>query len=621
MFANSHWIWADVPQKNDQFVRFRAQFDAPAEAGAATLYIAAETKYYLYLNGRLVVFDGGLHRDSVPGCGYYDEVSLHPVPGKNTLLIDVWFWGNGGRNNVAFPQAGVLFACEKLRLYSGAHTESGVLQAYFQPGGEQPSGLYGGYSIGFDARLDRVEYDRSRVVGEYGAPPFQTPRRRPIPLFRFGKNTAAHYERAGQTYTVNLPYAMQFSPYLRVRAQGGELIDVRSDRYCVRGGPGDTDNVYRGHRYEYICKPGEQEYSGYNYLFGEQINFTVPAGVEVLALGYRESGYDCDIVGLPVTEDPLLNRLLQKCARTLLVCMRENFMDCPDRERGQWIGDVSVQAPQVFFCLSKSAVLLLRKAIVDFIELRKGPVLGGNVPGDHFSELPAQSLHAISEVGMIAHYYEATRELSVLRLAFEPAIEYLRLWEMGADGLIVSRPGDWNWLDHNFNIDQKVLENCWYYSALKFARSMGEALQDDRFDAFLQARIESIEAHFESEFWRGDGYASGETMDDRANALAVVVGLAAAAHAPKIRNVLVTVFNATTYMEGYVLEALCRLGYREDAYRRMMARYYPLIVNENSTLWEDFFLLGSKNHAWSGAPLSIVCRYFRDRFCGQEKGG
>ena len=63
-------------------------------------------------------------------------------------------------------------------------------------------------------------------------------------------------------------------------------------------------------------------------------------------------------------------------------------------------------------------------------------------------------------------------------------------------------------------------------------------------------------------------------------------------------------------MEGYVLEALCRIGYKEDAFKRMLSRYYPLIVNENSTLWEDFYQLGTKNHAWSGAPLIIVSKYF-----------
>ena len=289
--------------------------------------------------------------------------------------------------------------------------------------------------------------------------------------------------------------------------------------------------------------------------------------------------------------------------------MRENFMDCPDRERGQWIGDVSVQAPQVFICLSESAKALLRKAIVDFITLRKGDVLVGNVPGDNYSELPAQSLNAISELGMLANYYANTKEKEILELAFEPAVAYLKLWEMGEDGFIVTREGNWNWFDHNYNIDDKVLENCWYYSALKYALFMGQELNDGRYTEFLTERKASIEKAFEKAFWTGKGYSSGKVMDDRANAMAVLSGLAKEEHYAQLREVLVTVFNATTYMEGYVLEALCRMGYKEDAYLRMISRYYPLIVNENTTLWEDFYLLGTKNHAWSGAPLTIVSRY------------
>ena len=220
------------------------------------------------------------------------------------------------------------------------------------------------------------------------------------------------------------------------------------------------------------------------------------------------------------------------------------------------------------------------------------------------------SLFVENEVGMLANYYAGTKDIEILRSAFEPVIAYLQLWEMGEDNLIRTRPGNWNWFDHNFNIDDKVLENCWYYSALKFALFMAAELGDRRFNQFLQDRKESIENNFERAFWNGAAYASGAVTDDRANAMAVLVGLADQRHTQAIRDVLVSVFNATTYMEGYVLEALCVLGYKQDAYRRMMSRYYPLIINENSTLWEDFFILGSRNHAWSGAPLTIVSRYF-----------
>ena len=613
MLKKGKWIWADAVQKNNQFVRFKKKLNA-FESKTYLFQIACETKYYLYVNSKLVVFDGGLHRESTKGNGYFDELPLELKEGENELLIDVWYWGNGGRNNSAFPVAGVLFACEELNVYSDENTESGELQAYYDTQGEAPSYLYGGYNIGFDANRDLVDYKKSKIVGEYAAEPFGIPEKRPIPMFRFGENVKAEYRKEGNRYFVKLPYAMQFSPYFKVRARGGEVIDIRSDRYFVHGGPGDTESVYRGQRYEYICRTGEQEYSGYNYIFGESILFTMGEGVEVIELGYRESGYDCDIRDLPKTEDALLNRLLEKCARTLKVCMRENFMDCPDRERGQWIGDVSVQSPQVFLCLSESAQLLLKKAIFDFIRLRKGDVLVGNVPGDNYSELPAQSLNAIGESGMIATYYANTKDKEILQLAYAPIVAYLKLWDMGKDGFIVTREGNWNWFDHNFNIDTKVLENCWYYSAVKFALYMQNELKESADHAFLQSRKESIETHFEKAFWTGRGYSSGNVTDDRANAMAVLSGLAREEHKKQIREVLLTVFNSTIYMEGYVLEALCKLGYKEDAYKRMMSRYYPLIVNENSTLWEDFFLLGTKNHAWSGAPLTIVNRYFKELF-------
>lgn len=53
-------------------------------------------------------------------------------------------------------------------------------------------------------------------------------------------------------------------------------------------------------------------------------------------------------------------------------------------------------------------------------------------------------------------------------------------------------------------------------------------------------------------------------------------------------------------MENYVLLALGHMGYVEDAYRRMVSRYYNLAMNQNSTLWEDFTILGTKTTPGAG---------------------
>lgn len=618
MFEKAHWIWCDGQSIPNDRANFFVDFYMEEVPEKAVLSVGCETKYWMFVNGELIVYDGGLFRESLPGCGYYDKVDIAPWlhKGENHIALHVWYFGNGGRNNTCCGKPGILFSCDALGIASGKNTLCERDTAYYTTKEQNPSYLYGGHNVGYDARVRPFALcpvpenaHSAQALGEYGGAPWGKLYERPVPLIRFCARRTLPCTKNGQTYHVKLPYAMQFAPWFRVRARGGEVLDVRSDRYAVNGGPGDA-NRYFGHRAEYICREGEQEFEMLDWIFGEELVLTVPGGVEVIALGVRESCFNCETTGHFECDDARVNRLFEKCVRTLRVCMRENYMDCPDRERGQWIGDVSVQAPQVAYLLDANAMRLLRKAICNFINLRKGDRLVGNVPGDNYCELPSQSLNAIGEWGMIASYYAATKDKSVFELAFEPCVNYLKLWETDEDGMLLPRQGDWRWFDHLYNVDAPVLEHCWYYSAVKYLLFMAETLGDSRFTSFLQERKSAIETHFDARYWKGDRYAGSDFVDDRANAMAVLSGLCPRDRYPKIRYLLMSVFNSSTYMENYVLTALCEMGYKEDAFRRMMCRYQPLIDNENSTLWEDFFHLGTRNHAWTGAPATILFRYF-----------
>ena len=615
------WIWPSAEFTRNQRANFFFEAEVDTIPATAEAVIGCETRYWLFVNGVLAVFEGGLFRESTPGDGYFDTVDLAPYlrEGKNEITLHVWYYGNGGRNNSYCGKPGLILACDALGLYSSADTLCYLDTAYYIPAAEPTSYLYGGEHTAYNATVKPFSYcpakegaGKATVLGQYGDTPWGGLEKRPVPLLFFTDRIPGDVAKEGETYTVSLPYAMQFSPYIKVKAKGGEVLDIRSDRYAVRGGPGDTANCYFGHRAEYICREGEQEFEMLDWIYGEKILFCVPATVEVLELGYRESGYDSKITATFTCDDPDANILFEKCVRTLKVCMRENYMDCPDRERGQWIGDVSVQAPQIAYVLDKNGLLLLRKAIFDFIRLRKGDVLMGNLPGDCFCELPAQSLNAISQWGMISSYYQATKDRSVLELAFEPAVRYLMLWETDIDGVVTPREGNWEWYDHLFNCDGEVLSICWYYSALRFARFMAGELGITHHDGFIATRMEAIERVFDARYWKAkEGYfASSCFADDRANAMAVLSGLCSEDKYPAVRYLLLSVFNSTTYMENYVLTALCEMGYKADAYRRMMCRYQPLIRNENTTLWEDFFHLGTRNHAWTGGPATILLRYF-----------
>lgn len=618
-FSPAKWIWTSDNKTKDQKVVFRKKFvisDIPKEAWT---YIACETKFWLWINGQMVVFEGGVFRESRNGCGYAEKVNIAPFlrKGENILSALVWFYGNGGRNNTNCGEAGFVFKCGSLGLYSDHSFLAKRHPAYVTTNPPHPAYLFGGDNIGFDANLDFGDFTAAEFDDSDFAPSQEYPNiawgdclESELPLLKVYPKQELSFIKTEFGVQAKLPHAMAMTVSYELEAIGGEVIDVRTDRYTINGGPGDEINTYNCHRIEYICTPGHNRFECLMYLYGEEIIVTYPETVNLKKLYCTESGYDTTRVGSFETDDPIFNKLIEKSIRTLYVCMRNNFMDCPDRERGQWIGDVSVQAPQVFFVFDDNAKKLLRKSVLDFIHLRKGDVLMGNVPGECFTELPGQSLLAITEFGLVGEYYHYSKDPEIPVLVLEPAVNYLKLWELDEEGLLIPRAGNWRWFDHLWNVDEAVLENSLYVAAAKFALMMAEVAGDHRFDDFLKERIHVLTNSIEKKFWNGTYYASGSFVDDRANAIAVLSGICPPERYVAIRKILLTVFNSTPYFERFVLTALCEMGYIKDAYHRMMSRYYNLATNDNSTLWEDFYILGTKNHAWSGCPLELAFKYF-----------
>lgn len=631
---SAQWIWSEERTAADTWMCFRKEVEIRHSPLLARARIAVDSRYWLWVDGTPVITEGGLNRGPYPGAGYHDLVDLTDYlhPGRNTLAILVWYWGNEGRNSVDSGSGGMVFQLEedgesagRVLLSSDGMWKTKRHPAFVAADPPHPSYLYAGHNITFDADKDMPEWIRPGFddedwdwAEEHGSPPcapWGTLMPRPIPMFR-DYGTMPYPEvmtgrETGRTIVhAHLPHAAHVSPSMTLSARkAGLRVDVRTDRYEVNGGPGDEQHAYRSPRIEYRTKVGWQEFICPTGLFGGTVVHDLPDGVDLLDLRYRETGYDVDFGGEFHCSDGFLERLYEKCRRTLYVCMRDNYMDCPDRERGQWIGDVSSQVPQTFYALGRASDDLTRKAIRDFFFWRSGDVLRGNVPGAHAAELPAQSLNAISELGMVMMFHLHNGDAELLRDGYPACRDYLALWSMDSDGLVAPRKGDWYWFDHGPGVDARVLENAWYYSALKAAIEMAGMTGFKQDIPGFHQRMKSIEMNFERVFWDGLGYRADVRYDDRANAMAVLSGLAGPDKWPFILRILREVRNSTPYMEGYVLESLYRMGCPDDAMKRMKLRYAPLVDNDDTTLWEDFSVLGTRNHAWSGAPLMLLARY------------
>ena len=142
-------IWDKQSFKN-QWVCFRKKFVWNDKT--ATLLAAVDSKYVLYVNGEMVVFDGGLNRGPDRNSGYYDEVDIasYLQSGENTLAFLVWYWGNEGRCNFDSGVPGLSFVVlgdDEPVCSSSDDVKCCTHPCYGQSVPPLPSYLYGGDNI------------------------------------------------------------------------------------------------------------------------------------------------------------------------------------------------------------------------------------------------------------------------------------------------------------------------------------------------------------------------------------------------------------------------------------------------------------------------------------------
>ncbi len=620
------WIWdkENLTEEN-VWMCFNKKVILERKPGELIADISADSKYWLYINGETVVFEGSVKRGPNKNSGYYDCIDIAPFlkEGENSICALVWFWDNEtSYSYCSSGQGGFLFEAinEDIAIISDKSWKVKRNTAYVDSPFYPPNYRLPEYSIYFDARKDmgdwiNEDYDFSLwenateyAVGGEGAYGRLYPRGIPF-LKDYGlkdyenSNIYENYtvkKVFGEKITVDIPYNAQLTPYLKIIAPEGKKIRITTEN-TLMGAVSTT----------YITKEGEQEFEALGWYNGEHITYKIPKGVTVVSLKYRETGYDSSFCGDFKCDDEFLNSLWQKSLRTLYVTMRDSFMDCPDRERAQWWGDVTSEMIMTMYSMDSNSYLLYQKGVEAMLShVDDAKVLQTVVPisGDYF-ELPVQQLAGI--VGFLT-YYEYTGDKAFIEKVYDASLDYLKLWDIGEKNLVVHRGGSWDWADWGKKADMTAIENAWVYYALSATEEMAELLGKDNDISFITERKATIAKGYKA-LWTEKGFKSKDVRkpDDRANALAVLSGLADKEQYDTITNVLTSTKNSSPYMEYYVLEALCKIGEYEVAKNRIKDRYEGMMSEDYSTLWEFWdSWRGTKNHAWSGGPLVIMSKHF-----------
>lgn len=641
--GDAYWIWGADASSVNNWTAFRKTFtvdDVEALPETVNARIAAETKYWLYVNDELVVFEGGVKRGPNKHDSYVDNVDLRPhlKDGENTVALLAVSYGRGGYAGPYSGRAGLFFEADDIDLRSNSSWKAQKIGAYgsmsvdtnyrlAEPNVKydaraEMSGWDGWQSAGFDD----ADWPAAVTAGNEGSAPWNLLVDSPIPLLKFEEDyttvsatdpkVKVSTANGSTTYELRMPVNRQLTPYVKLggETQAGKTVSLRTDRATVRG-----SGVEQAVQAEYVTKAGAQDYESLVWMNGDKLFVTAPSGVQVEEFGYRLSGYATEFDGSFSSDDEYMNKLWTMARDTLYVTMRDSYMDCPDRERSQWWGDATNELEEAFYALDPAAAALARKGITNLMGFRNGDLIPTQAPAASFSELPAQSLTGVMSFWM---FYEYSGDKTVLDETYQPSVAYLRTYNMATDGLLKhDHGGTWHWHDWGQNEDGRLIDTLWYYialqSTLKSATTLGVSADDEDI-TWMQSRVDSIADNLDKLWVDGKGFyeSTGDgKADDRANALAVYAGLAKPDQYEQIKDVLVNVKKSSPYMDKYVLEALYLMGYPEEAMARMKDRYAPMVNDpEHSTLWEFFAgpeqdAAGTFNHAWTGGPLTMMSRY------------
>ena len=701
---SANWIWTSFQGPNNTWVDFRKKVTLSGKPTTAVTRIAAENKYWLYVNNILVVREGGLETRPDLVNTYYDEIDLAPYLKDGDNIISALVWHKGGPEcytQRTLSNGGFLFESQltgssitsilsdntwKIKVdsafirgvynykygvngtvkfdnttFGGDPIYGSVKSGYYRPVGSsspyircaaenasftlpgvcdvafgsmddplKPDNDYKwvAYPVTYDARNEKpgwhqFDYDDTSwgnaiAKGVPPIAPWNALVNRTIPFLKdYGLTPYVNQASLPASITTNtvvtgnLGINIQGTPYLKLNAPAGVNVRIVLNEFYYQ---------------DYITKEGEQEFDCYAWQNSSshtvKYQFTnVKGTVKILDLKFRQSSYNTEILGSFKSNDNALNTLWTKCKNTSFVCMRDYFYDCPNRERGQWWGDVSEQILYSFYLYDQSSVKLAQKAYREFMHTQKADgSLYTTAPGKAYN-LPDQNMAAVS---MLWKYFLYTGDKALLEELYPYAKKFIQQCATTAnkDGMLILQPGQsgvtganlWNWIDWGDNLDVQegsanTVSNSIYIVLLNSMMNIADTIGKKVDVPYYQSLQDKVKTNFNSYFWNGSGYVfhnkngvKSTIVDDRSGAWAVLAGMADEAKKPLILNTLKTRYNASPYQEMYIEEAMLQLNPTETL-KRMRSRYSFMINSWSSTLWEHFNTTMSSNHAWSAGPL------------------
>ena len=248
--------------------------------------------------------------------------------------------------------------------------------------------------------------------------------------------------------------------FVSARGTSGQIVEV----FC-----GEEISAPRETRYEMRCNCTYHEictlsgrlddFNFYDYKAFRYVTVKAPAGTLLTdsfsaVVRHHSFRQQCSLE----TSDDTLLRIWEMCVHTLKMGTQEGFLDCPSREKGQYLGDFTVSGLAYLYLTGDSGIY--KKALEDFAEsCRICPGMLAVAPGAFMQEIADFSLQYPLQ---LLHYVRYTKDKETLRRLLpvaEGILKHFSSFER-EDGLLAAVTDKWNIVDWPPNLRDNYDFSC-----------------------------------------------------------------------------------------------------------------------------------------------------------------
>lgn len=420
---------------------------------------------------------------------------------------------------------------------------------------------------------------------------------------------------------------------MKARGEAGQTVEIRCGEELEEGSGEHVRYKMRcncNYRDIWTLSGGEDLLEYYDYKAFRYVellapkNVLQPASFSALVRHYPFDETKCRFE----SSNPLLNQIWEICKNGVKYGAQEVFVDCPSREKGQYLGDVTVTSHAHLYL--SGDLRLFKKALRDFaLSARICPGLMAVAPGSYMQEIADFSLQWPLQ---LLNYYRQSGDWEFLEEMYpvaEGILQYFKQFQR-ADGLLENVKEKWNLVDwpenlrdgYDFDLAQPVVGdgchnviNAFYCGAVKTVNEIRELLgieYTDEFPALKKAFIKAFYRPDRKLF--ADSTVSGHTAL-HANFIPLFFGLAPEeAHKNVVDLIRKKRLNCGVYNTYFLLKGLARIG--------EFQLIYDLLTGEDEHSWANMIREGATTcfevwgkeqkwntslcHPWASAPVPVL---------------